>query len=185
MALAREATSLPCATTIGTTFGKQKSQPLISQFLSLLYFSESASKSGNVFLRTAAADCPKVQTIHPSMAYPRPKKPSPFLDLPAEIRNEIYQEVLISPKTFTVSRPAWFSISNTGLLCVNKQIHSEATSFFYENNIFRFPQNLFLGDPVIELMRNVYSLPPARLMTLKNLMIDIPVRVLPKFHLKL
>lgn len=123
-------------------------------------------------------------SLPPSMACPMQKKPLPFLDLPAEIRNQIYREVLISSRKFTVSRHAWFSISNTGLLCASKQIHSEASCFFYKDNIFWFPQHLFHGDPVIEMLQNVYALPSARLMTLKKLVIDIPVRIAPEHHIK-
>ncbi len=123
-------------------------------------------------------------SLPPSMAFPMQKKPLPFLDLPAEIRNQIYREVLISSRKFTVSRHTWFSISNAGLLCASKQIHSEASCFFYKNNIFWFSQHLFHGDPVIEMLQNVYSLPSARLMTLKKLVIDIPVRIAPEHHIK-
>ncbi|KAI9707621.1 MAG: hypothetical protein M1836_000582 [Candelina mexicana] len=100
-------------------------------------------------------------------------KTFPFLRLPPELRNKVYRCLLVSTKTFTVGLR--FGSFDTSLLSVNKQIHEEASGIFYEENIFRIPQSVFIGPPIIEQLRDLYRLPPSRLRQLRNLNLEIPV----------
>ena len=126
-----------------------------------------------------AHGAPPGYALLPSIPWPIPQKPFPFLDLPAELKNKIYREVLVSSRTFTISPHSQRFPCDTGLLCVSKQVHSEASSIFYEENVFWFPQALFDGQPILGLLDNLFALPSTRLMTLKNFVIDITVRVFP------
>ena len=101
------------------------------------------------------------------------QKPAHFLKIPAEIRNKIYKEVLRSSETFTITRPSERTVCDTGLLCVNKQILSEASSIFYAENVFCFPSHLFDGAPILAILDDV--LPAIRLMTLKKFLICVTV----------
>lgn len=101
------------------------------------------------------------------------QKPFPFLSLPGEIRNLIYRHALVSPKTYTVKLQ--FFPTDTALLRVNKQIYAEASAIFYHENIFWFPQTLFVGGPILERLERVYHLPPRRLQIMRNFVIDIPI----------
>lgn len=103
------------------------------------------------------------------------QKPFPFLSLPGEIRNLIYRHALVSPKTYTVKLQ--FFPLDTALLRVNKQVYAEASDIFYHENIFWFPQTLFVGGPILERLERVYHLPPRKLQTMRNFVIDIPVCV--------
>ncbi|KAK6510455.1 hypothetical protein TWF506_009562 [Arthrobotrys conoides] len=66
--------------------------------------------------------------------------PFPFLSLPRELRDEIYSYFLLfdPPKelfTIPVPLPDW-PFLDISLFYLNKQIHDEATEFFYSRNIF-------------------------------------------------
>ena len=97
-----------------------------------------------------------------------------FLDLPAEIRNCIYEYTLTSAKSFTVKLQ--FAPSYTALLRVNKQIFAEASGIFYQENVFRFPQALFDDGHIFAKLETFICLPTWRLQTLRNFKIHIPVR---------
>ena len=96
-----------------------------------------------------------------------------LLQLPGEIRNQIYQCALVKAKPFVVKLQ--FFPHETALFRVNKQIYEEASTIFYHYNIFSFPQALFDGSPILEKLENFIRLPLWRLATLKNLKIDVPV----------
>ncbi|KAI9725083.1 MAG: hypothetical protein M1812_000359 [Candelaria pacifica] len=96
-----------------------------------------------------------------------------FLSLPPELRNKVYRLLLVSTKTFTVGLR--FGSFDTSLLCVNKQIHEEASGIFYEENTFRIPQSLFISCATLDQLRDLYRLPASRLRQLRNLNVEIPV----------
>ena len=96
-----------------------------------------------------------------------------FLELPGEIRNQIYRATLLSTRPFAVQLQFW--PRDAALLRVNKQIYVEASSIFYHENMFRFPQPLFLGPPILCQLEMFYKLCPTKLQTLRNIMLDIPV----------
>ena len=109
------------------------------------------------------------------------EKPISFLSLPGEIRNIIYRHAFSSPKTYTVNLQ--FDPSDTALLYVHKQISSEASTIFYHENIFRFPQSLFVRGPILERIKRVYDLPPRILRTMRSFVIEVPVYFhLDRFH---
>jgi hypothetical protein len=79
------------------------------------------------------------------------KKPTSFLDLPRELRDEIYTQALQMPVPIDIgcclpSPGYWHDpVSNPlrpstpHLLLANKQIHDEATAVLYGTNTFKFP----------------------------------------------
>ncbi|KAK6865468.1 hypothetical protein PG995_001996 [Apiospora arundinis] len=79
------------------------------------------------------------------------KKPVGFLDLPREIRNMIYRELLVRPQMFefehgmaTAGRPILLRHSNDPPLAISllrtaKLVHAEAASTLYEKNLFELP----------------------------------------------
>lgn len=113
---------------------------------------------------------------------------SPFLALAGEIRNRIYRYVLVSSQPFAVQLQ--FAPLDTALLRVNKQIHAEASSIFYHENAFRFPQALFVGAEILPQLEKLYRISPTRLRTMRNFVLDVPVSTFTKlsesrpFHTK-
>ncbi|KAJ5774322.1 hypothetical protein N7457_009218 [Penicillium paradoxum] len=89
-----------------------------------------------------------------------------FLDLPSEIRLHIYHYVLFTPtrksaskRTGSVgssakkSKPLAPSSHRIALFLVSKQIHDEATHFFYSTQTFRvFPVQDFLRMPTVRAL---------------------------------
>ena len=77
------------------------------------------------------------------------KRPTTFLDLPAEIRNRIYELSVIRGAfcIYTYGGRPWSTVLDLygashiplGLLQANRQIHLEAISILYGENIFMFP----------------------------------------------
>ena len=65
-------------------------------------------------------------------------KESPFLKLPAELRNRIYEEALIRTKTVHLTtleaKPSWRC---PDLLHTCQQLRSEASTIYYSGNTFR------------------------------------------------
>ncbi|KAF1850706.1 uncharacterized protein K460DRAFT_361466 [Cucurbitaria berberidis CBS 394.84] len=100
------------------------------------------------------------------MAFYQPTQPFRFLDLPGEIRNNVYHLLLCSWDTELEEDPSFIrqlsrrrlSYQTVALLRANKQIHCEASDYMIKRNQFvRFTcrgfdvRHLFLGDgiPVI------------------------------------
>ncbi|EXJ68667.1 uncharacterized protein A1O5_08461 [Cladophialophora psammophila CBS 110553] len=82
--------------------------------------------------------------------------PFPFLDLPGEIRNRIYQLVLFGKPGYRVihgrMRP-----SRIGIMLANKLTHREAAYVLYSTSSFRiFPLQDFTPAPVIQELRPMY-----------------------------
>jgi hypothetical protein len=59
-----------------------------------------------------------------------------FFSLPSELRNKIYELVLLHDEPLDPCGVYWPSESPTGLFRVSKTTHREATSFFYAQNCF-------------------------------------------------
>ena len=104
---------------------------------------------------------------------PNLKGMASLLQLPGEIRNQIYQYALVKAKPF-IAKLQFFP-HETALFRVNKQIYAEASTIFYSYNIFSFPQALFDGPPILEKLEDFIRLPLWRLAMLNNLKIDVPV----------
>ena len=96
-----------------------------------------------------------------------------FLALPGEIRNQIYQYTLVKDSPYTVKLQLFTRA--TALFRANKQIYDEASTIFYHDNVFRFPQALFDGPPIIEKLGTFIRMSRRRLADLKNIKLDIPV----------
>ena len=60
-----------------------------------------------------------------------------FLDLPAEIRNEIYRMILVAPTRLNFAAPVNFGRS-AALLRTCRQVHGESRSILYSENVFFF-----------------------------------------------
>ena len=72
------------------------------------------------------------------------RPPFGFLDIPLEIRCEIYRYCLLRRKSISVKRPLWDEGNReykNGLLLVSRQIGSEALMVLYSENIFRVNLN--------------------------------------------
>ena len=112
-----------------------------------------------------------------------------ILQLPGEVRNIIYHYALSFDLPFAV-KIQFGGPRETALLRVNKQVHREATSIFYHENTFRFPQPLFVGPTqILKQLQGLYHLSATSLQTMRKLELDIPVRnpnfPVLSFHLKL
>lgn len=86
---------------------------------------------------------------------------SKFLDLPPELRNDIYSYVLVYPGFITI-RPEAPHVSEPALLAVNHQIRSEAVTVFYGENTFRINGSALItrflrtaGEEKIRALRDV------------------------------
>lgn len=84
-----------------------------------------------------------------------PGKSFPFLELPAEIRNDIYSMVLFT-------RAGYRGLdgrkkSRTSILAVDKKIHLEASYVLYSSQSFRiFPIQDFVPFPLVSELRPIY-----------------------------
>ena len=96
-----------------------------------------------------------------------------FLALPGEIRNRIYRYALVTSQPFAVQLQ--FAPLDTALLRVNKEVYAEASSIFYHENAFRFPQALFVGAEILPQLESFYRVSPSRLRTMRNFVLDVPV----------
>jgi hypothetical protein len=64
----------------------------------------------------------------------------PFLDLPAELRNHIYFDVLVSDKAIDLPESAPL-ITEPPLLVAGKQTRTEALAAYYGANVFQGPNH--------------------------------------------
>ena len=111
----------------------------------------------------------------PAPAFTRPVPPEcPFLALPGEIRNRIYQFALVTAKPFAVQLQ-WNRPLDAALLQVNRQIFDEASSIFYAENMFRFPEALFVGAPILQQLQTLYRVSRPTLMMMRSVVLDVPV----------
>ena len=97
---------------------------------------------------------------------------SPLLDLPGEIRNKIMRLCLVSDKAFTIKLR--FPSFDTSLMRVNKRIYEEASSIFYHENVFRFPQTIFVATPIRDQLR-LFGLSQNNLTQMRRFILDIPI----------
>ncbi|KAI7539565.1 hypothetical protein KC331_g9682 [Hortaea werneckii] len=67
----------------------------------------------------------------------QPSRKTGFLDLPAELRNEIYRLTFVAKGRFALSRPTNFSRS-AAFLRTCRQVHQEASGILYGENEFFF-----------------------------------------------
>lgn len=80
--------------------------------------------------RTTVAVASRAAQI-PSTTY------SPFLNLPAELRNWIYEALLLEPEPITVARPPLFKDWTAHpLLHTCRQIRNEGSQIYFSSNIF-------------------------------------------------
>jgi hypothetical protein len=82
---------------------------------------------------------PTKQTSLPNTQQTTPEKSTyaGFLDLPAELRNEIYRLVFVTPDCFNFDSPSNFTRS-AAFLRTCKQVHFEGRSILYSENHFLF-----------------------------------------------
>jgi hypothetical protein len=86
-----------------------------------------------------------------------------FLDLPVEIRLQIYSELLIQSETIVVPWTSgdWLTTNTVcvypEILRVNKKIHSEASPILYSENRFKFPGFRFAAwdDNIARFLRAI------------------------------
>ena len=97
----------------------------------------------------------------------------PFLALPGELRNRIYQYSIVRSKPFAVKLQ--FSSRDTALLQVNRQIYREASTIFYSENTFKLSEGLFLGAPILQHLDSFYHVSLEKLRMMRKFIIDVPV----------
>ena len=112
---------------------------------------------------------------------PPPKTPPKrsFLTLPGELRNEIYRYALVvGRRPFTLQLPERQrpEQGDKSLFLVNKQVFREASTIFYHENTFRITQDSFYGTPILPALDVLHRVSPARLRSMRSLILDIPVR---------
>jgi hypothetical protein len=123
--------------------------------------------------------------------------PFRFMDLPAELRLHVYEEVLVvgkifyTPDSWDTSRGVRFAhwqdyaTPSFSILRVSKQIHAEAEPVYLSKNLFVLPDNFHLRQPFLSHSREdpIISHPrrwlfsKAALSALKNVSISFNTRV--------
>ncbi|CAF9937817.1 hypothetical protein IMSHALPRED_000558 [Imshaugia aleurites] len=98
----------------------------------------------------------------------------PFLALPGEIRNRIYRFALVTSRPFPVQLQ-WNRPPDTALLRVNRQVFDEASTIFYAENTFRFPEALFVGAPILQQMQTLYRVSRLKLKMMRSIVLEVPV----------
>ncbi|KAF2724013.1 hypothetical protein K431DRAFT_282278 [Polychaeton citri CBS 116435] len=102
--------------------------------------------SESIILRTDRTDrtaSPRPRTsLRPALdtsarSGPSTKTCAGFLDLPAELRNDIYRQVFVSNKEFDFAQPTNFT-RGAAFLRTCRQVHEEARSILYSENSFFF-----------------------------------------------
>ena len=138
-----------------------------------LYVSESSSVYPYPASTASNSGWASLPAPHPQQQF----ESFPFLRLPSEIRNVIYRQVLVKQRMLRVKAPYDRFLPITGLLCVSKQVHHEASSIFYQENRFLLPEHLFSEESILQSLARTHCLPPHTLMTLKDLEIHITVSI--------
>jgi len=80
---------------------------------------------------------PQPATKRARTTAPAPAKRAGFLDLPAELRNEIYREVFVADSRLDFAKPTQLS-RGAAFLRTCRQVHEEARSILYSENEFFF-----------------------------------------------
>ncbi|KAF4624641.1 hypothetical protein G7Y89_g13528 [Cudoniella acicularis] len=91
-------------------------------------------------------------------------RPIPFLDLPIELRNQIYEYALHIEKPVKLPRELYHAFTTAadrqrtipkalGICLVNKQIHEESTYILYSKNVFAF----FDSKAMLQFERSIGS----------------------------
>ena len=73
-----------------------------------------------------------------------------FNDMPAELRNVLYQELIPTSKSYLLRLP---TRNELALFTVSKQIHDESSSYFYQHN------HIVINDPSVTTTKNATILP--------------------------
>jgi hypothetical protein len=77
------------------------------------------------------------------LAPPRPSPPPHILRIPGEIRNQIYENLIVFPRAVAIYREASNNALSAALLAVFltcRQFHHEASPIFYSRNRFALPR---------------------------------------------
>lgn len=113
--------------------------------------------------------------LAPPFMYQKVSPNCSLLALPGEIRNSIYRFALVTARPFAIQLQ-WNRPLDAALLRVNKQIFNEASSIFYHENTFRFPEALFVGAPILQQLQTLYRISRPKLKMMRNVVLDVPVR---------
>ena len=81
---------------------------------------------------------------------------------------------MVTAKPFAVQLQ-WNRPLDTALLRINKQIFHEASSIFYAENTFRFPEALFVGAPILQQLQTLYRVSRSKLKMMRDVVLDVPV----------
>jgi len=111
---------------------------------------------------------------------PETKPNFPFTKLPPELRNMIYELVLICSSPFEICSPRRKTPSTTkrplfALLLANKQLYNEGSYILFSRNIFLF-SNLDYGSTTLPnihgMLAFIKRIPPQRLSLIANIRLD-------------
>lgn len=89
---------------------------------------------------------------------PEPPEQEPkcfLLDISGELRNRIYREVLVLPESVHVASTGY---EHPALLHTCKQVRQEATSIFFQENVFAFAIDRFDSTPLIRFRNRAPSM---------------------------
>lgn len=109
-----------------------------------------------------------------------------FLDLPAEMRNMAYAEVLVICQVYFDERRKRKSYQKpeVGLLRVCKQIHAEAEPLYLSNNLFHLPVNFADLQPFRSYLTWDHLFSTAGLTLIRNITIEFEISQLQPLDFK-
>lgn len=101
--------------------------------------------------------------------------PANFLDLPSEIRNDIYEKLLVLQEPIIGLMNHWyfglgFGGLTPGLLLVNRRIHEEASSLLYAQNCFDF--STYCSNDISEFLKTIGH---KNAQYIRNVRLDFPI----------
>ena len=81
----------------------------------------------------------------------------PFLELPAELRNQVYFEVIVSRLFIRLAKNDNYNYTTPALLQVSRQIRHEARSIYYSMNMFQVASPTAWKWVVIQFLKSLDS----------------------------
>ncbi|KAK4217282.1 hypothetical protein QBC37DRAFT_370237 [Rhypophila decipiens] len=103
----------------------------------------------------------------------RENTPTRFLSLPSEIRNMIYELVVVCPVNILPKLPGYNYELTPALLRTNKVIHAEASSLLYGQNCFEFIPSEYKHD-VTEIVSFFDQIGTKNAGHIRRILIDFP-----------
>lgn len=133
---------LPMALTVEVPPGHEGPLVVDLDIKSLLAQAQSLTRPLSVCLSPRSASCAdsgysSTSSVTSEISKPSTASKRSFLDLPAEIRNQVYRLTFVSDEKLDFAYPNNFSRSSS-LLQTCRQVHEEGRSILYSENTFYF-----------------------------------------------